>query len=192
MTFFKRLFYYIFFLIKGKRQVFKSLDIEANLYYDRCDLLPSKYRATLFTLMVTNISCEIYEHMKSGLRLNLREELFDLSAIKAMYRVNIMYFYVKLAYYHPGKWKSIENQDFAEVSKLRPKEKKLLNRYLFLISENPYLFELEFLKFYSRSVFKQKMLSPYIVALSGSILYNSYERFVEDFGLYITRPTKAA
>ncbi|MCL2565640.1 MAG: hypothetical protein FWE24_07515 [Defluviitaleaceae bacterium] len=187
MTFFKRLIYYLRFWAKGRRQMFRALDNEANLYYNRCDLLPTKYRATIFTLMVANISCEIYEQMIYGLRHKFKDELFDLDALKAMYRVNIMYFYIKLAYDYPSDWESLKPQDFAEVSKLRPKEKKLLQRFLFMIDLNPDLFELEFLKYYSKAVFKQKVMTPYTVALSGNILYNSYEGFLEDFSMYIKR-----
>jgi len=174
--------------MKGRKLIFENLDNETNLYFDRCDLLPTKYRATLFTLMVANISCEIFEQVKFGLsRSCFKEEFLGLDTIKAMYRVNIMYFYVKLAYSHPQKWEAIQTQDFAEVSKLRPKEKKLLNRYLYMVEFNPDLFELEFLKFYSKAVFKQKNLTPYTVALAGNILYNSYEGFMEDFGMYMNR-----
>ena len=187
MTFFKRFICYLFFPVKGRRRMLNNLDNETNLYYDRCDLLPTKYRATLFTLMAANISCEIYEQLSRGLCRKFREGIFGLDAIKAMYRVNIMYFYVKLAYNHPGRWEAINAGDFAEVSRLRPKEKKLLNHFLFMAAENPDLFELEFLKFYSKSVFKQKSLNPYTVALAGNILYNSYEGFMEDFDQYMVR-----
>ena len=179
--------YYLRFLAKGRRQIFRALDNEATLYYDRCDCLPTKYRGTLFTLMVANISCEIYEQLIHGLRHKFRDELFDLDAIKAMYRVNIMYFYVKLASEHPREWETIKAQDFAEVSRLRPKEKKLLNRYMFVIENNPDLFELEFLKYYTKTVFKQKIMTPYTVALAGNILYNSYVGFIEDYGMYMKR-----
>ena len=187
MTFYKRIMYYLRFRAKGKKQIFKILDREANLYYDRCDYLQSNREATFFSLMVANISCEIYEQMIYGLRHKFKDELFDLDAIKAMYRINIMYFYIKLAYDYPHEWEVIKDYDFKGIARLSPKERRLLSNHLIMTQLNPDTFELEFLKFYSKAVFKQKILSPYTVALAGNILYNSYEGFVEDFSMHMMR-----
>ena len=185
MTYFKRIMYYLRLRAQGKKQIFKILENEASSYYDRCEGAGSKHEATLFSLMVANISCEIYEQIIYGPRYKFKNELFDLETIKAMYRVNIMYFYIKLSYDYPYEWDAIKDYDLAGIARLSPKEKRLLARYLYIIELKPDEFELEFLKFYSRAVFKQKILSPYTVALAGNILYNSYEGFVEDFCMHM-------
>jgi len=171
----------------GKKQIYQILDNEAHLYYERCEERLEKYEMTLFSLMVVNISCEIYEQMIYGLRRKFKDELFDLDAIKAMYRVNAMYIYIKLAYEYPGDWEFIKEAELAEIVRLRPKERRLFRNFSTMLELNPEVFELEFLKYYSKAVFNERKLTPYTVALAGNILYNSYEGFVEDFNVHMKR-----
>ena len=185
MTLLKRIMYYLRLRARGKKQIFKILDREANLYYDRCEYIESKHEATLFSLMVANISVEIYEQMIYGLRHKFRDDLFDSDVVKAMYRVNLMYFYIKLACDFPYEWEVIKDYDLIGIARFPSKEKRLFENYLYMIELKPDVFELEFLKFYSKAVFKQKILTPYTVALAGNILYNSYEGFVEDFSMHM-------
>jgi len=187
MTFFKRMMYYLRLLIMGKRELFRALDEEANIYYDKCDYIKQKHEATLFSLMVANISCEIYEQLIYGMRHTQNDDMLDTDAVKAMYRTNIMYFYIKLAYDFPYQWESIKNYDLKGLLRLSAQEKQKLANFLTMIELSPNTFELEFLKYYSKVVFKQNILTPYTVALAGNILYNSYEGFTEDFSMHLTQ-----
>ena len=185
MTFLKRTVYRLRLFVKGKANLFKILDEEANIYYDKCEYIEEKHEATMFSLMVANISCEIYEQVIYGFRNKLKDELLDPRAIKAMYRVNIMYFYIKLAYDFPYQWESVKDYDLKGLLRLTNQEKRKLANFLTMIELSPNTFELEFLKYYSKIVFKQEVLNPYTVAMAGNILYNSYEGFVEDFTMHM-------
>jgi len=179
--------YYLQFLAKGRKEVFKTLDEEANIYYDRCDYIRSTCEATLFSLMVANISCEIYEQLINGFRHKIRDELFSKDAVRAMYKVNIMYFYIKLAYDYSYEWEKIKKYDLISVPSLSLRERRQLSSFLTMVRLRPDTFEFEFLKYYSKAVFNQNSLNPYTVALAGNILYNSYEGFVEDFSMHMTQ-----
>ena len=185
MTFMKRTVYYLRLFVKGKANLFKILDEEANFYYDKCEYIEDRHEAIILTLMVANISSEIYEQVIYGFRSKLKDEFIDTRAVKAMYRVNIMYFYIKLAYDFPYQWESVKNYDIKGLLRLTTQEKRKLNNFLVMIELSPSTFELEFLKYYSKIVFKQSILSPYTVAMAGNILYNSYEGFVEDFTMHM-------
>jgi len=171
--------------MRGRANLFKILDDEAGTYYDKCEYIEERHEATIFTLMVANISSEIYEQVIYGFRSKLKDELLDLRAIKAMYRINIMYFYIKLAYDFPYQWESVKNYDIKSLLHLSAQEKRKINNFLVMIELSPSTFELEFLKYYSKVAFKQDALTPYTVAMAGNILYNSYEGFVEDFTMHM-------
>jgi len=177
--------YYLRLLVKGKANLFKILDEEASVYYDKCDYIEAKHEAIVFSLMVANISCEIYEQVIYGFRNKLKDEMLDPNAIRAMYRVNIMYFYVKMSYDFPYQWESVKNYNLKGFLHLSTQEKRKLSNFLTMMELSPSTFEFEFLKYYSKVVFKQDVLSPYIVAMAGNILYNSYEGFVEDFTMHM-------
>ena len=185
MTFLKRMMYYLRLAMKGRADLFKILDEEAGNYYEKCDYIKSKHESIVFSLMVANISSEIYEQVIYGFRNKLKDELLDPRAIKSMYRVNIMYFYIKLAHDFPYQWESVKNYDLKGLLHLSVQERRKLANFLIMIEFSPNTFELEFLKYYSKVVFKQNVLSPYTVAMAGNILYNSYEGFVEDFSMHM-------
>jgi len=187
MTIYKKIMYYLKFLVKGKRSIYKALDNEANIYIERCDKILRKHTSMLYSLMVSNISCEIYEQVIFGLKHMLQDEFWDLDTIKNMYRINMMYFYIKFNHEYFDEWGRIDEFDFVKITRLRPKERKLLKHYATLLNNNADVFELDFLKFYSKMVFRQKTLNPYAVALTGNILYNSYQGFVDDYFVYMKR-----
>jgi len=185
MTIFKRLMYYVQFLFKGKRQMFSLLDKESTLYYERCENLQGKEKEIIYSLIVTNISCEIYEQVIYGFKYLLQDEYFDINLVKNMYRTCLMYFFIKFNAQFSAEFKGLEECDIAQIGRLRPKEKKLMDNLSSVMAVNCDKFELDFIKYFSKAVFNQKILNPYTVALSVNILYNSYERFIEDYCFYI-------
>ena len=185
MTICKRLMYYVQFLLKGKRQMFGLLDNESTLYYERCEYLQGKNKEILYSLIVTNISCEIYEQVMYGFKYIFQDEHIDIDLVKNMYRACLMYFYVKFNAQFGAEYERLEELDITQIGRLRPKEKKLMENLGSVMDKNSDRFELEFIKYFSKVVFKQKILNPYTVALTVNILYNSYERFIEDYCFYI-------
>ena len=185
MTICRRLMYYMLFLFKGKRELFRLLDSESTLYYERCDSLQGKSKEILYSLIITNISCEIYEQVMYGFKYLLKDEYFDIDLVKNMYRTCLMYFFIKFNNEFSDEYERLEDEDIARIGRLRPKEKNLLGNLSEVMANNSDKFELAFIKYFSKTVFKQKGLNPYTVALSVNILYNSYERFIEDYCFYI-------
>ena len=185
MSIYKRLMYYVQFLIKGKRQMFGLLDSESTLYYERCAILQGKSKEILYSLIVTNISCEIYEQVMYGFKYLFKDEHFDMDLVKNMYRACLMYFCIKFNTGFAAEHEKFDEFDIAQIGRLRPKEKKLMEKFSDIMDSNSDRFELEFIRYFSKTVFKQKRLNPYTVALTVNILYNSYERFIEDYCFYI-------
>ena len=177
--------YYVKFLFKGKKQMFSLLDRESTLYYERCDCLSGKDKEMLYSLIITNISCEIYEQVMYGFKYLLQDDYFDMDLVKNMYRACLMYFFVKFNGQAVVEYENLEAHDVALIGRLRPKEKKFMENLNSITFNNSDRFELEFIKYFSKTVFKQKKLNPYTVALTVNILYNSYERFIEDYCFYI-------
>jgi hypothetical protein len=166
---------------KVKKERFQEIvDYYADFFYRRCEFIKSKRSRILLLLNVCDTQTVMSEQIAYGLGVYLLDKLStEEEYVKKAYKIIAAYIFIRAKFENVSGY-SIKEEETQRTFAMRAGDIRYMKYFKELIEKDECQFTLEFVKYFCKQALGLATCDPLNIALSANILYNSYQRFLED------------